>query len=66
MGKLIPTVGKYYKHPSSGYTYLVTKVGITHYEFVYVLPFLDMNNIWTFSLTEFIEIELTELEQALL
>jgi len=61
-----PEIGKHYRHPVSNYTYLVTKVGDTHYEFIYILPELDMYQIWTFRIDEFSEVELTELEEALL
>ena len=67
MARLVPKVGKYYKHPLSCYAYLVTNVSEYHYEFTYVFSGdIDDRHTYTFKLEEFSEIELTELEQALL
>jgi hypothetical protein len=65
MGKLIPEVGKYYKHSQGYYKFVVTEVTKDQFMFRYVHPMND-NYIHTFSLSEFFEIPLTELEKALL
>ena len=62
-----PTVGKCYKHPTSSYAYRVTNVTDDNYEFIYLHsgeP--DDTSIYIFKIDEFFEIELTELEEALL
>ena len=68
MARLVPEVGKCYKHPTSCYAYRVTNVTDDHYEFIYLHSGEPYNNtrIHIFKIDEFFEIELTELEEALL
>lgn len=61
-----PVVGKYYKHQMSCYTYLVTKVTGTHYEFLYVTTSGLHKDVHIFKLSDFFELELTALQVALL
>jgi hypothetical protein len=65
MGKLIPEVGKYYKHIEGYYAFIVTEVTEDQFMFKYVHP-RDDDYTHTFRLSEFFEIPLTELEKALL
>ena len=62
-----PIVGKCYKHHTSCYAYRVTSVTDDHYEFYYLKSGEPYDTrIHIFKIDEFFEIELTELEEALL